>query len=315
MLTEPTERKTLYREPGYATRWLQSLSPSTQFNYLRWLKTYCQSQTSTPEALLSEAISESQLHPGAQKLPLRISAFLQTLINHGYSPNTISLAMDSIRSFYASHDIYFPDSIRRLERRRRKHNHTTRPNLFTDKPTILSALTQSMTSNPFWALRNTTLLLTMATSGMARQEILNLKIENLTPTPPVFTINITRQKTHIPYTTFTSTETTPLLQTLISNRKPSARVFTKTDGTHITSQITDYLFGELHLQSHSLRRYFGSTLTNAGMPIPLVHLLLGHSRPSLDAAYLELEPNFLLKSYLQFESHLHFGLSFETLLV
>jgi integrase/uncharacterized coiled-coil protein SlyX len=192
-------------------------------------------------------------------------------------------------------------------------------------------------------LRDKAIIMLMCTSGMGRNEIINLRIRNIVFDPSgIGIIKIRRQKTNIDYTTFCSTEAVTALKTYFEerNRIPQNVSPNRTmavDKLKIKGD-NDYVFVDYKYatkleftafssifrreadkmgffngkgkyrksRSHSLRKFFASTLENAGMPHIKVDYMLGHARSGNDMAYFNQDIEVLKKLYLDYLQHLTF---------
>ncbi len=160
-------------------------------------------------------------------------------------------------------------------------------------------------------------------------------------------IKIRRQKTNIDYITFCSTEAVTALkayleernripQNVSQNRKMALdKLKIKGDNDYV---FVDYMYAnKLELsafgsifrreadrmgffngkgkyrksRSHSLRKFFASTLENAGMPRLKVDYMLGHARSGNDLAYFQYDEKKLKEQYIKFLPYITFEKTIE----
>jgi integrase len=177
----------------------------------------------------------------------------------------------------------------------------------------------------------------MATSGMARTEIINLKIGDIEiDSDGIGTIKIRRQKSEVDYVTFISPEATQSMNHYFDerNRYPEQAILGKNDfcfvrvlktkpkaieSRKLEEQTFSGIFyslaksigfhdgdGFIKSRSHALRKYFASTLENTGMPKNKIDFMLGHKFNDTDLAYFKQDPTKLKELYKLHLPHLAF---------
>jgi integrase len=184
-------------------------------------------------------------------------------------------------------------------------------------------------------LREKAIILCMASSGMARQEVLNLKINDIVfdNETNIGVVSIRRQKSQTDYTTFISPEAVIALKTYFDerNRKPETaikgkteNVFVRYEGGRMNERTFIKIFQNLgrklgyengdnftKSRSHALRKYFATTLENTGFPKNKVDFMLGHTQSGNDAAYFQVDIEALKQLYIKFLPYLTFEKTIE----
>lgn len=174
---------------------------------------------------------------------------------------------------------------------------------------------------------------TMASSGLARNELANLTIQDFIDATAEYhhetqiiniirvlekqqvipTWTLTRIKTQVPYYTFCSNEATQYILQMLKERlmkkdiKPHNKLF------DINAPSISMYFQRLNdrcgygwkkhrrfLHAHSLRKYFSTTMYAAGMDFISIEFMLGHSIGRTQEAYLKANPEKQKNKYLRF---------------
>lgn len=185
------------------------------------------------------------------------------------------------------------------------------------------------------SLRDKAIFLTMVTSGMARQEIVNLRFKDIDyDDNGIGIINIRRQKSQVEFTTFVSPEAVQAIKNYIDERKrieklkPNGKndcIFVTYDFGKKLQLITfSFIFSKLavtlgytngkflnKIRSHALRKFFASTLENAGMPKNKIDYMLAHTPTGNDLAYFKNDTESLKKLYIKFLPYLTFEKTIE----
>ncbi len=317
------------------------LKPKTQHIYDIALRKYCELVGKTPTELINEAISEvkSGKLPYECKFANYIVQFKDKLIADDLAPMSQAVSLTAIKSFYSVYNITVPSHSCRI-----KHALPLTDNI---KNYLTTEDVVKLIRNAA-SLRDKAMILLMATSGMARNEIINLHIKDITfekisNTAEIGIIyHIRRQKTSVDYTTFCSPEAVVAIKTYLEERNripqnvspchylPLDKLKIKGDNDYL---FVDYTYGtKLNLaafdsifrrlsdkmgyyggkgklrksRSHALRKYFASTLENAGMPKNKVDYLLGHHRSGNELAYFRVDVEVLKKLYIDYLEFLTF---------
>ncbi|PWB49353.1 MAG: hypothetical protein C3F06_14480 [Candidatus Methanoperedenaceae archaeon] len=297
------------------------LAESTQRVYSMYMKLFCECAGKAPGELISEAIIEIKAGklPGERKELEYFAKYKICLKNKEMSPKAQSLAITCVRSFYRAYDIQLSSGITRI-----KKPMPLRQNMnFLSKEDVKNLVTNCH------SLRDRAIILCMVTSGMARQEIINLRIHDIAfDDDDIGTVSVRKQNPQVDYTTFISPEGVQALKNYFEERgridklkiKGNDFVFVTYDNaTRINKTTFGKLFRTLAAQlgyengdyqikskSHALRKFFASTLENAGMPKKMIDFMLGHTSKSSDLAYFRYDVYKLRETYKTFLPHLTF---------
>ncbi|MDD1744187.1 MAG: site-specific integrase [Candidatus Methanoperedens sp.] len=199
-------------------------------------------------------------------------------------------------------------------------------------------------------LRMKAVILTMATSGMAKNEVINLRIRDIVfDKNNIGAVTVRREKAQVDYITFISPEATMAIKSYLDerNRDPILKVKSPMDYVFVTygaklmagqtltlsekrgGKLADQTFtnefkklGEelgfgngkgmfVKSRSHALRKFFASTLENAGMPKNKIDFMLGHTPSGNDLAYFNTDIDKLREFYKKFLPYLTFEKTIE----
>lgn len=300
------------------------LSPRTCTIYLLYMKMFCKVAGKTPTELIDEAIKETKqgLLLTERKTVIYFSTYKKYLIDEDYAPKTYALAISTIRAFYTAYDIQLSSSIGKVK----KALPLRENQIFLAKKDIIKLLKNARNK------RDRAIILCMATSGMARQEILNLKIRDIIFVTikkiKIGIVSVRRQKSQTDYVTFISPETVQALEEYFKerNKDPSLKIKSGSDYVFISGrggQMSRYTFNDnfhalgmrcgyenkgylIKSRSHNLRKFFATTLENAGMAKYKIDFMLGHSQSGNDLAYFKIDVKKLKQLYLKYLSVLTF---------
>ncbi|MFA4957270.1 MAG: tyrosine-type recombinase/integrase [Candidatus Methanoperedens sp.] len=298
------------------------LAESTQRVYSMYMKLFCECVGKAPSELISESIIEIKagLLPSERKEPEHFAKYKTCLKNKAMSPKSQSLAITCVRSFYKGYDIQLSANITKI-----KKPMPLRENMnYLSKEDIQKLITNCH------SLRDKSIILCMVTSGMARQEILSLQMRDITfDDNNIGIVSVRRQKSQTDYTTFISPEAVHALKNYFEerNRIDKLKIKGQTDyvfvtydnATHIDKGTFGKLFRTLAAQlgykngayqikskSHALRKFFASTLENAGLPKNKIDFMLGHTPNSSDLAYFRYDIDKLKDMYKTYLPYLTF---------
>lgn len=316
------------------------LSENTQSLYSYFMKQFCECVDKKPFELIKEAENEikSGLLPSERKIIEHITLYKKCLKNNNASPKTLITALASIKSFYKAFDIQIPAAVGRVKRAMPLEENMN----FLLKEDINNLIVNAAN------LRDKTIILLMATSGMARNEVINLRMKNITfDDSGIGVIKIRRQKTNINYVTFCSPETVIALKTYFEERNriaqnvsphhpmPLDKLKVKGNDDYVFvdykygSKITPSAFNSVFRRqadkvgyyngkgnfrksrSHSLRKFFASTLENNGIPKNKVDFMLGHMPSGNDLAYFETDIEKLKGLYIEHLPYITFEKTIE----
>ena len=175
----------------------------------------------------------------------------------------------------------------------------------------------------------------MATSGMARKEVIDLRVRDISiDSDGIGTVTMRRQKNDIDFITFISPEAVHALKLYWEERErnrngefkikgDSDYVFiTSYNGKKINTTAFTYIFWGLAKQlgfqnnngkgfqilckSHALRKFFSSTLEDAGFPRKKIDFMMAHSLTDNELAYYENKIKELKDLYIRFLPHITF---------
>lgn len=306
---------------------LRDLSLRTQETYQIYMREFCTCINKTPTELIEEAITETRqgLLLSERKTVGYISKFKKCIKDKGLAPKTQGVAMATIKSFYNAFDIQLSSSIGKTKKSlplRENQN-------FLSKPDIIKMIANAA------SLRDKAIFLTMVTSGTSRQEIVNLKFSDIKyDDNGIGIIDIRRQKSQVDYTTFISPEAVLALKNYIDERNRIEKLKPKSNDDYIfvtydfgkkLQLITfSFIFSKLakalgytngkylnKIRSHALRKFFASTLENAGMPKNKIDFMLGHSPSGNDLAYFKTDIEPLKQLYIKHLPYITFEKTIE----
>jgi integrase len=339
--------------------WLNNIEAkeSTRKGYIRFMEIYCECTNKTPSELIQESIEEIKkgLLPAERNVSSYISKFKNCMNQKGYAPKSFHYGIAAIRSFYKAYDIPLPASAVKTK----KPMPLKENNRFISKDDIIKLLTNAKN------LREKAIILCMSTSGMARQEIINLNVQDIQfDDNGIGTISVRREKAQVDYTTFISPEATQALKAyweergrkasrkdsitldelrkrkfshaedVVRQRKEFAKVLKLTPkspafvtyeaGNRLNATYFAEIFhtmgnelgyddgeGFVKTRSHALRKFFASTLENAGMPKNKIDFMLGHTPSGNDQAYFRTDVNKLKELYIKFLPYIAFEKTME----
>ncbi|MDW7725791.1 MAG: tyrosine-type recombinase/integrase [Candidatus Methanoperedens sp.] len=302
---------------------LGSVAESTRVIYGIYIRFFCECAGKTPSELIEESINETKagLLISERNTGDYLTKFKKLLNEKKYAPKTQALAISTVKSFYKAFDIQLPSSLCRVRKtlpQRENQNFLTRKD-------IIKLVTNAKN------LREKAIILCMASSGMARAEIISLRVKDITyDANNIGTVRIRREKAQVDYTTFISPEATQAIRNYFDerNRDPETGVKSKNDYVFVTyghgshggkggklcgrtflknfnelGKQLGYGNGEGFLiksRSHALRKYFASTLENAGMPKNKIDFMLGHTPNGNDLAYFQTDIEKLRDLYIKY---------------
>lgn len=176
---------------------------NTQRNYLLAIQYYSDYLNKSPQQILDDAFNEIRAGKlmGERSIGKRITAFRKHLIdNHGMQPNTVRVNLNGICSFYEAYDIDLPN----LKKIMKKVKPLLENQPVPEKEDIQAALS---VCDPL----ERTILLVGVASGLSMNEIRHLRlrdVRNVNPNTNITTIELTREKTDVEFTTFLTPEAT-----------------------------------------------------------------------------------------------------------
>jgi integrase len=312
---------------GKIIQWLEDFSEGTQIQYIRRMWLFCECSGKTPSELITEANAETRagLLLNERKNLEYMSRFKAELKRRNYSPKANASAVAAVKSFYNSNDIQLSRRIGKI-----KKATSLRENRNFLKKEDIKKLIDNANS-----LRDKAIILIMATSGMARKEIINLKVGDISiDEDGIGTVTMRRQKNDVDFITFISPEAVQALKLYWEERarykKGAFKVkgvddyvfVTNYEGKKIETTSFSYIFRGLAKQlgfqnnngkgfqikckSHALRKFFSSTLEDAGMSRKKIDFMMAHALTDNEIAYYENEVKKLKDLYINFLPHITF---------
>ncbi len=291
---------------------LSEMAESTRASYASFMQIYCECVKKSPTVLINEALTEIKKGklPAERKTVGYFAKYKECLQQRGYAPKSFGYAISVVNSFYSQFDVDLSKMIGRNKKRPR----------LEENDVLLSKQDVTKLIDYAASVRDRAIILLMATSGLARREVLNIRFKDyeFDNEAKIGVITIRRQKTSVDYITFCSPEACEAIEIYLQERrrdpelkkhmeaddvifvtyntnnqggyrggKISSRSFTKIFGA--LAEKLDYKNGDgwVKCSSHHLRTYCATTLENDGMPRAKVHVLLGHKSNDIDSAYFK----------------------------
>ncbi len=312
-----------------ANKWIEllDLSVGTKKTYFFYLKEFCNQVGKTPTELIDEAIAEIKdgKMPSERNCTDYLLSFKASIKEKTDAQSSINTAVAAIKSFYKAFDIQLSFGAGKLKRAPPQRENQN----FLVKADVLKLIVNAKN------LRDKAIFLVMATSGIARMEMIHMRIGDLTfDESGIGIIKVRRQKTNQDYTTFCSPEAVTSVKNYLDerNRTDKLKVKSNTDylfvsyrnASVLNKEYYTQIFHDLGMQlgyangdffvktrSHAFRKFFSCTLENAGVPKSKVDYLLGHARSGNDMAYFQPDFEVLKQLYLKYLPFLTFEKNIE----
>ncbi len=317
----------------------RNLRRTTQTLYTTLLTHYCLYTGKSPTELIEEAEEdeEERIRMKDRKIKTYLLEYSEYLENNGKAPSYIDRIITTIRTFYSEYEIELP--------RKRK--------IIQDQETLITKedIVSKKHINEALKHANTkykAIILLMVSSGMGASEICNLTWQNFLKAIEMEKYNgfdmgklrelvskkhyliptwyINRQKTSMPYFTFSSPESIEAIFTFLGERNhlkkditaPEDSLF-EFDGHKMNVKGMVAYFQRLNdragfgwqqynrqrfFHSHALRKFFASTLTEAGINELEVNWMLGHRPPKISGTYIKPSVEGLKNKYRNYVSKL-----------
>jgi len=320
----------------------KNYKPKSVLNHKNGLLFYCNFVRKTPTEVIREAIDEQKNNVWVTDRKIRryFTGFVDYLVEIGNAPQTIRNKVNWVKTFYKEYGIETP----KVKIPRSQHNLSLKP--IPDKEVINEVLKRT-------TIRNRAIILLMSSSGMGAAEIRSLqykhfttaieevltdltdeekmdirKIKNILKNENVIgTWHIIRQKTSIPYITFSTLESiNAIVDHLINESQLNKPIKSMEDYlfainrkkmkqntlTEVFQHLNDRCgLGKRGNQrlftSHNMRKFMANTLIDKGMDFYRVEWLLGHALPPTQAAYYKMNLEVMKKEYMKYEEHLTTG--------
>lgn len=306
-------------------------SENTQKMYRQALKYYTKIAKKTPEELILEA--ESETREGKlmreQRLNQYLTAFKKFIDEKNFAPKSKNVFISGVKTFYKTYDIQIPSHVKTRKAQPLRENAI---NGFLRKETIVKMLTNAA------SLRDKAIILAMVSSGMAMNEVRNLRINDFKDidTQGIARLFLSRQKVADvvePYYTFLSPEAVEAIRNYLEERQRAKITEIKGDedylfinyqnGEQLNERMFHYIFQQLGvklgyitktvrygvnpLSSHKLRKYYSNTLKNEEVVDEgFVDYTMGHVTPAVQKAYHQLDPERLKAKYIKTLPYLTF---------
>ncbi|MCZ7360082.1 MAG: tyrosine-type recombinase/integrase [Candidatus Methanoperedens sp.] len=306
-------------------------SENTQKMYRQALKYYTNIASKTPEELILEA--EGEIKAGKlmreRKLNEYLTAFKKFIEKQNFAPKSRNVFISGVKTFYKTYDIQLPSHVKTRKAQPLRENAA---NAFLRKETIVKMLNNAA------SLRDKSIILAMASSGMAMNEIRNLRISDFKDidTYGIARLFLSRQKVADvvePYYTFLSPEATEAIRNYLEERQRSEVTKIKSEegylfinyqnGEQLNERMFHYIFQQLGvklgyitktvrygvnpLSSHKLRKFYSNTLKNEEVVDEgFVDYTMGHVTPAVQKAYHQLDPERLKAKYIKTLPYLTF---------
>lgn len=312
--------------------WLDTIeaTKATRSSYFTHMKKFCECVGKTPDELITESIievKEGKL-PAERKTKGYVAKFKKCLSDKGAAPKSQQSALAALKSFFKSYDMPLSQSIARSKKAQVLEANTG----FLMREDVIKLVANAKN------LREKAIILSMATSGMAIKEVIDLMIGDIEiDNEGIGTIKVRREKSHTDYTTFISPEAAIALKTYWDerNRDPGTRIKGKDDfvfvsygnrskGEQLNQRTLSHLFnilgnqlgygngdGFIKSRSHALRKYFASTLEDNGFPKPKIEFMMGHTISDIDKAYYNRDPSKLKELYKTYLPYITFEKTIE----
>lgn len=317
----------------------KNYKPKSIINHKNGLLFYCNFVRKTPTEVIREAIDEQKndVWVTDRKIRKYFTGFVDYLVEIGNAPQTIKNKVNWVKTFYKEYGIETP----KVKIPRSQHNLSLKP--IPDKEVINEVLKRT-------TIRNRAIILLMSSSGMGAAEIRSLqykhfimaieeaiidltdeekmdirKIKNILKNENVIgTWYIIRQKTSIPYITFSTLESiNAIVDHLINESQLNKPIKSMEDylfsinGKKMKQNTLTEVFQHLNdrcglgkrgnqrlFTSHNMRKFMANTLIDNGMEFYRVEWLLGHALPPTQAAYYKMNLEVMKKEYMKYEKHL-----------
>lgn len=298
---------------------LRNLSDSTLSRYKIDLKHYTKYTGMTLEQLLEEADDEEEqrIRMRKRKIKTHMLGLQQQLLTYNFEPSTVKTILSRIKAFYRTYDIEIPQ-IRTVG----KESTET----LEDIPTLEHIRVASSTNN----LKHKALILFMASSGTGSKETLNITVQDFIDATSDYhhetniqnvldvlsnkkniipTFHLRRFKTNHNYYTFCSPEASEAILMYLKTRKnlkPDSKLFDITGKglVMVFQRINEkYNWGwkktRRFFHAHSMRMFFATQLTKAGLDYLIIQWLSGRAVPATTATYFKPSPDKLKKEYMK----------------
>lgn len=300
--------------------WLNGINakPGTRKIYESAVNDFAEFVGKTPDEIISsylQDIKDAKLMPERQVFEDLPNFSGELKEKRQLAPKTINLKVSAVKSFLRHFYIDIPN-IKIAKRKVLPGN----ANRFLTREQICHVLEYA------GQIRNRAIVTVMASSGMASNEIRNLKIGQIEfDDNQIGTVTLRREKAEHDYFTFIGPESTAILKEYWEQRERKGKrqltdddfVFTKSKKERENDKMSEraflFLFSDMNLRagyqkgqnkkqaeirSHALRKFFSSALESNGMSQKRVNWLLGHTPDVTDSAYFFKSVDELKRDYI-----------------
>jgi len=269
-------------------------SKSTRINYEVGLRKFAEFHGMNIMALLEEAEDDviNKVVPRRQRIVKRLTDYNLWLTDN-YSQNSKHVYLAVVKSFYKTYGVTIPRIGKTKQTQRIKPE---------NKYTGFDNIEISRHLKACMNLRDRALILLITSSGLAKNELRNLKrsdFEGKQDIEGITTFELVRQKTDYEFITFCTPEATRAIQDYLKTRDDDdLHLFVTVGLNHhstgrhkkISESGWSFIFRHLSarlgfkktkgqyipIRSHNYRKFFQSTLQNGGCPIWLVDYWMAH---------------------------------------
>lgn len=300
---------------------IRNISDATLKKYREDLKHYTTYTEMSLDELLKEAEEEEDnaVRKRKRKIKTHLLGFQRYLKEDlDLQDSTVRSIMSRVKAFYRTYDIDLPQI---------KTQHVEQTETIQDIPTIEHIRKAASTSN----LKHRAIILFMASSGTGSKETLNLIVQDFIDATREYhhevdpkqaltvlknkknvipTFYLKRFKTGHKYYTFCSPEATEAIVDFLQSSKKELKGenqlfdITQISLVKMFSRANDkYGWGwkktRRFFHAHSMRMFFATQLTKAGLDYLIIQWLSGRAVPATTATYFKPSPDKLKKEYMK----------------
>lgn len=314
---------------------------STKRSYLFSLRKYAECMATDLKTIRENAedLEDENARKSKRDLKDKFARFRRCLTDAGLSPSTINVIMTHVRTFYKHYDINLPSMNKKKTRSQV---------IFSEILTKEEIRRILDVANPM----EKAIITLMASNGMRQSDIrdltlkdflkaINIPSETIESTPfdiggvvdlwdgDVAMWEKIDRKTNNYFITFSTPESVKYIFRYLQTNQPAtindALFKPQKNPNRRLDYLSEHTFGKMirrlneragfdkgHFHSHKLRKYFDTTLTNAGLPSKFVDWMLAHKPGDVEGRYKAPNPNALKECYKEHAEKLTFMESIET---
>ena len=327
----------------YLQRWLGNITrDSTKSIYRSHFRTYSEYAQLTPEEMIKEALEDNRKDVMDRKdtLKQRMIGFYDyvlkvaprksgpngKVVGQGRNPKTADTAVNAMRSFYATFDLYV---------KMKGASRLPAPRVM-NKRLILNNMQVKKLLDHAPTMRDRAIILTMFQGGMDISTLCDLRYKDVSAAlkgePPI-KVDLYRQKAGTEYFTFLGRDAVDAIKAYLNDVKAkgltleyndplfvklSNKALSREGATPNLIQImlkdaahkSGIIDGENNGSSfniagaHCLRESFGSIMANKGVPDNIIDFWLGHKIGEMSEAYKRVQSDELKRIYAEREPFL-----------